>query len=135
MTALPGVVTAVACPRRNADPGPDTLSAMVALLEPWVTVEDDRARALEAELAREVARDHALAAKAVRAVAKRIDNDDVLFEVVGEGYAVVHLTWARQREASPQWPTTRFYKSFDEWSEQGMKPDHDDYGGESSPRR
>jgi hypothetical protein len=103
---------------------------MVELLAPWEFVEEKAAHALETELVRELAHDHALAAKAVRVLARRADNDDVLFEVAGVGYAVVHLTWARHREAAPGWPTTHLFSSFEDWTERRMKPDHDEYTAE-----
>lgn len=67
---------------------------MTDLLEPWKTIENQRRPTLEKELERELPLGHALAGKSVRAVAIRVDRDDVLFEVLGGGYAVVHLTWA-----------------------------------------
>ncbi len=100
---------------------------MVDLLEPWVAVGSVEQH-LEAQLARELHAEHVLAGRVVRAVARRGDNDDVLFEVEGKGYAVVHLTWARQRVNDARLPRTRFFASLDEWVEHGMTPDHEDYG-------
>lgn len=93
---------------------------MIEFLEPWVAVGGDAARALEEELARELASDHVLAGAEVHAVARRGDNDDVLFEVVGRGYAVVHLTWSAERETGATWPSTQLYDSLDQWLERGM---------------
>src|SRR5438552_765492 len=66
--------------------------ADLAMLDPWDAVDDGRG--LETELVREVVRGHPLFGKTVRAVARRADQDDVLF--VGDAIvAVVHLTWSR----------------------------------------
>src|SRR5687767_8321273 len=98
---------------------------MLELLEPWETVDEERARALEAELARELASRHVLAGKQVRAVAARMDCDDVLFEVVGAGYAVVHLTWSQRSDAER--PMTQKFASLEDWAEIAMRADHDEY--------
>ena len=60
---------------------------MTDLLEPWMAVDAQRRQLLEAELARELPPDHLLANKPLRAVAVRIDRDDVLFEMLDGGYA------------------------------------------------
>jgi len=77
---------------------------------------------------RELAQDHVLSGRTIRAVAARVDCDDVLFEVLGSGYAVVHLTWVSQRASIPRWPMTELFSSFEDWCERRMKPDHDEYG-------
>jgi hypothetical protein len=86
------------------------------LPEPWIEVSSSLERELEAELARELSADHVLAGKTVRAIARRSDNDDVLFEVAGTGYAVVHLTWRRTREESGAWPSTALFSSLEAWA-------------------
>lgn len=100
---------------------------MSDLLDPWEVVDLQRRPALEAELARELSPDHALSGMAARAIAKRIDRDDVLFEVPGIGYAVVRLTWSGPGESSPKWPSTTIFSSHEEWRAQGMMPDHEGY--------
>jgi hypothetical protein len=100
---------------------------MTDLLEPWKPVEEQRRRGLEKELKRELPRDHALAGKSVRAVAYRMDCDDVLFEVLGGGYAVVHLTWTGRRERSSECPLTQLFSSLQDWLERGMAPDHEEF--------
>jgi hypothetical protein len=100
---------------------------MTDLLDPWKAVEEQRRQALEQELHRELSPEHSLAGKTVRALAARMDQDDVLFEVLGDGYAVVHLTWSGRRESSSQWPDMQLYSSLEEWRERCMKPDHDEY--------
>jgi hypothetical protein len=97
---------------------------MVDVLEPWHLVNDELARALESELRRELSPDHLLGGRAFLAVARRQDCDDVLFQVEGVGFAVVHLTWSGR--VDPRWPRTEIYGSLDDWIERRMKPDHEE---------
>jgi hypothetical protein len=83
--------------------------------EPWSAV-DDSAK-LDAELAREIPRDHPLFGKKVRAIARSGACDDVLFAGDEEVY-VVHLTW--RQETDPRWPTTTRYRSLAQFAEQCM---------------
>jgi hypothetical protein len=96
-----------------------------AMLDPWDWVKDGRG--LEAELAREAVRGHPLFGVTVRAVARRFDQDDVLF-AWDAGVAVVHLTWSR--ETDPRWPSTARYASIEEWMERVMFDDHLYYVGD-----
>ncbi|HEY1587617.1 MAG TPA: hypothetical protein VGH63_18090 [Polyangia bacterium] len=98
---------------------------MNELLEPWSEVPELQRVALETELHRELSPDHILAGKSARAVARRFDRDDVLFEVAGLGFAVVHLTYSKSRETSPKWPSTELFASFAEWRERRMQTDYD----------
>ena len=95
-------------------------------LDPWVAVGDQR-RALEKELRREVSRKHALHGRQALAIGRRVDRDDVLFELEGgdERYAVVHLTWNREKSAT--WPYTVFFGSLAEWRDECMVLDHEEY--------
>ena len=94
------------------------------LLAPWSALEDERRSSPEVQLARELPPGHALEGKSVRAHAARGDHDDVLLEVVGEGYAVVHLTWSRATEGP--WPSTELFSSLEAWRDRRTTPDHDD---------
>lgn len=80
------------------------------LLEPWQITANPSF--YETELKKEVSFFHPLNWKKVRAIAKRIDRDDVLFEVLNGKlkYAVVHLTW--KKESTWKWPSTKFYKDW-----------------------
>lgn len=98
---------------------------MIEMLEPWHHVSDEQARRCEVELRRELSGNHVLVGKEFRAVAKRQDRDDVLFEVVDVGFVVVHLTWSR--ETGPSWPNTEVYASLTDWIERRMKPDHEEF--------
>ena len=42
------------------------------------------------------------------------DNDDVLFHLDNEKFAVVHLTRTSQRQTDKHWPTTEFFDSWDD---------------------
>jgi len=87
-------------------------------------------------LQREVGPDHPLFGKPAKALARREDRDDVLFEIsdgTERKYAVVHLTWSRRMEPSGEWPGTQFFDSLARWLE-WMKADHDDCTyGEAAP--
>lgn len=91
----------------------------------WVYVPPDVALALCKELRRELPCVHPLAAVGVEAIAKRRDNDDVLFALsdVSRPYAVVHLTWTGRQEETAEFPWTTFYGSFEQWRNSQEKVD------------
>jgi len=100
---------------------------MKDLLAPWVAISSEQQRrSLEQELSREIGPDHVLAGKTTRALARRSDRDDVLFETAGLGFAVVHLTWSGHREATAGWPRTELFSSLDEWRAKRMNRDHEE---------
>ena len=80
-----------------------------------------------ARLESELPQQHILHGLKVRAVATRIDCDEVLFEIEGGQIllAVVHMTW--RKETDPQWPGTTLFQSWDDWVTNEMLPAHDDY--------
>ena len=92
----------------------------VKFVEPWHPTEPG----LESELAREVSAQHPLSGCRAVAVARRQDNDDVLFFLPDspQPLAVVHLTW--RREQSSEWPCTVFFSSLQDWVERCMRQDH-----------
>ncbi len=93
-------------------------------LDPWYQVSDP---ALVAELKRELPPGHALYGKEVRVLARRMDRDDVLYEICdgSQRLAKVHLTFAKERD--PIWPLTEFFSSQAEWIA-SMHVDSADYG-------
>ncbi len=103
------------------------------LLKPWEVIHDTpevqgRAARLSAELQREIPSTHVLFGIKATAVAHRIDQDDVLFELEGHmPLAVVHLTWSYLRETDPRWPETTLFESWEHWVREEMLPAHDDY--------
>jgi hypothetical protein len=109
-----------------------TIPANFKFLEPWVEIKDtgaapNRARKLAEELNREVGVGHVLSGIVAHAVAVRIDQDDVLFELENgdKALAVVHLTWSV--ENSPPYPRTKLFETWDHWVRESMRPDHEDY--------
>ena len=105
----------------------------IKFLAPWRIIEDspetrDHARHLAARLQSELPEKHVLHGLRVRAVATRVDQDDVLFEIE-DGHmplAVVHMTW--RKETDPQWPRTKLFQSWGDWVREEMLPAHEEYG-------
>ena len=90
-------------------------------LAPWAPTDAP----LEEELRRELGPGHVLAGRAARAVARRSDDDDVLF-LLPDGpapLAVVHLTWQGSQERDARWPATRLLASVEEFVAEVMRPD------------
>lgn len=100
----------------------------VAWLEPWVPA----MAGMEKELEKEVGEGHVLYGTRCVPVARRIDQDDVLFQVDGreDFYAVVRLTWSGMRESDSAFPRTEAFRSIGEWVEKKMKPDHNVFMGQ-----
>ena len=96
-------------------------------LEPWHLTSSG----LEAELEKEAGPAHPLFGRRAISIGRRDDCDDVLFFLPDGPYplAVVHLTWTRRREQSPEWPHTTFYSSWDDWVGRCMRPDHLEFTG------
>ena len=95
----------------------------VTWLMPWCPLDKKSSQFFEAELSRELCVGHSLYGEKVKALARRDDCDDVLFEIVATTgcLAVVHLTY--QQEADPRWPGTRMFASAEEFVRQRMLPD------------
>ncbi|MGH7694771.1 MAG: hypothetical protein ACRENH_07310 [Gemmatimonadaceae bacterium] len=90
---------------------------------PWAP---DSSPGFAARLAKEVGSKHVLHKRPAVTVARRFDNDDVLFYLpAGPALlAVVHLTYsARTPEPDPRFPYTTLYASVREWIEQCLTPD------------
>jgi hypothetical protein len=102
------------------------------MLTPWeifTTSPEDQNRVdqLSSRLMFELPRKHVLCGLKPRAVAARIDRDDVLFEVDGGAMplAVVHMTW--RKETDPRSPVTKLFQSWDHWVREEMLPAHEEY--------
>ncbi len=96
--------------------------------EPWQLISPDYAPKAEAELHREMCAGHVLFGRSAAAIGRRKDCDDVLF-YLGEAlprFAVVHLTF--QQETRPEWPRTSVFDSLDDWLQQCMIPNAEEYG-------
>lgn len=106
-------------------------------LAPWHPISDlpDQVSGMERELHRELSPEHPLYDLPVRALARRQDCDDVLFQIADgtDRVAVVHLTWKQGGSETPPWPISATFPNFTAWVEDGMKPDHNDYA--ESPAR
>jgi hypothetical protein len=99
------------------------------LLEPWLPLEGDKGSGFEAELAREMRPDHILSGSHCRAMARRCDCDDVLFQTDSKkgSLVVVHLTWSGKPDQYPQWPSSRFFASWEDFKKEEMLPEHQAY--------
>jgi hypothetical protein len=97
------------------------------LEQPWIPMEPSEVPKAFAELVREVGPKHPLRGKTAKAIARRQDCDDVLFQLADRGYAVVHLTFQGNEEIDPRWPETELFDSLEEWKERRMMPDHVDW--------
>ena len=98
-------------------------------LAPWQSVGSPEAKKLEAELHKKLSPAHPLHGRAVSALGRRSDRDDVLFAVRGGGpmLAVVHLTWRGSPEPDPAWPHTTFYGMMEDWLRRCLLPDHEEW--------
>ena len=76
-------------------------------------VEPESRHYFEQELEREVCDTHVLAGQRVTALAQGGHGDDIVFFVhsTPPRLAVVHLTYSRTRETSPDWPSTGMFDS------------------------
>lgn len=78
------------------------------LPEPWYWTETDFSEQLQIELSP----DSFLKNKPVKTIAKRQDNDDVLFETLDGKFVIVHLTWRKRAHEDTRWPTTKIYDTW-----------------------
>jgi hypothetical protein len=98
-------------------------------LEPWMPIERSEEReAIQTELHSELSASHSLFGLSVVALARRCDQDDVLFELADGRVAEVHLTWSRKPERDPHWPRTTIFASATVWAEEQMRPLHEEAG-------
>ncbi len=81
----------------------------------WELVEDERG--LLDELRSELGQLHPLFGAPLRVLARSLESDEVLFEVLdgSERLVQVHLTWSRNPEIDGEWPGFRFYSNELEW--------------------
>jgi hypothetical protein len=77
----------------------------------------------EDEYANEIAKGHPLYGVPVRAVGRRIDRNEVLFQLLRHlcDYVVVHLTWSGREEPPPQSPSFELFLD-DEIMEKCIRP-------------
>ncbi|SKC42140.1 hypothetical protein [Ohtaekwangia koreensis] len=103
----------------------DLIPGKQPCLTPWHFAD----KGLNNQLEKEISRGHILYGKDVTTVARRQDNDDVLFAVFDSDfkYARVHLTWSQSKLAGTDYPTTRTYKDWDDVYENLFIPDNNDW--------
>jgi hypothetical protein len=104
------------------------VKAPLQLGAPWEPIDPSMAAKFEDEYATEIGRGHPLYGVAVRAIGRRIDRDDVLFELLRHlcDYAVVHLTWSGREEPDPCWPSFELFLD-DELVEKCIRPAQKEY--------
>ena len=97
-------------------------------LLPWKPLTDS-GQPFVVELRKEVGQQHVLFGVSVEAIARHVGSDDVLFATGDSRHplAVVHLTWAARRESSDAWPYTTLYRDWQDWIDNRMLADHQDY--------
>jgi len=83
---------------------------------PWWSLRGDTAiaRALEDQLHEELPRGHILDGLSPVAIARRQDNDDVMFDLSDGRFAIVHLTWSDDPAPDPAWPATTVYATWND---------------------
>jgi hypothetical protein len=97
-------------------------------LVPWMPIESGKTRStFEAELCCELSAGHPLHGLLVTAIARRKDQDDVLFMLSDGRVAEVHLTWRRQPEVDGL-PRTLIYPTVEAWTEHRMMRHHEEFG-------
>jgi hypothetical protein len=87
------------------------------LKDGWTEVDQSFANSAQKELAAEVPSTHQLSGIQAKAVARKEDRDDVLFELQdgSKRVAVVHLTYSGKPEQNKDWPMATLYSSYEEW--------------------
>ncbi|HEY2170414.1 MAG TPA: hypothetical protein VGJ30_12360 [Candidatus Angelobacter sp.] len=102
----------------------------VQLTKPWQELPADQVSVLAAQLHRELSPRHVLYGAEARAVVARVDRDDVLFELIwhAKQLAQVHLTWSQRPPDDPKWPAVQFFATWDDWVQEKLLRDHEDYG-------
>jgi hypothetical protein len=97
-------------------------------LKPWHSDDTD----LTVQLHREINTKHILYGKPLKTIARRQDNDDVLFEVDNADFkfAMVHLTWAQKTLDDSKYPRTETYKTWQEVYENRIIIDHQGWENE-----
>src|SRR5688500_9613349 len=97
------------------------------LLTPWEPIDPENSDRFEDEYAAEITKGHPLYGVPVKAIARRMDQDDVLFRLLRHlcEYAVVHLTWSGRAEDDPRWPICEIYADAGDLMEKCIRPIHE----------
>jgi len=94
-------------------------------LKPWHADDTD----LTVQLHTEINKKHILYGKPVKSIARRQDNDDVLFAVFDSEfkYARVHLTWSQSKLSDVSYHATKMYKDWEYVYQNLFIPDNKDW--------
>ncbi|WP_405377393.1 RNA 2'-phosphotransferase [Nonlabens sp. Asnod3-A02] len=97
---------------------------------PWYfNFQEERDQIIKEELKKEVHNKHSLYGKIdrLKLIGLHKPNDDCLFEdSESEKVYVIHPTWSGKKDRGI-WPTTKNYRSLDEWIEKRLLPDQNDW--------
>jgi hypothetical protein len=95
------------------------------LPDPWYWSDIDLSRQLQVE----VSPFHILHLVKTKTIARRKDNDDVLFELIEHQYkyAVVHLTWSSNIQTTGDYPRARLFKSWADVYSSCIMKDHEKF--------
>ncbi len=102
------------------------MSSLEDWLGPWMPI-GEGSGVLRKNLSTRFFQRHPLCRRTAAAIGRRIDNDAALFEFEDgtRQYAVVHLTWRKERSA--EWPWTKFFDDLKSWRRDCMIPDSPEY--------
>lgn len=105
---------------RTAESEAPGVEADFTFEEPWepVTHADFLLQQIQAELTPP----HPLFGQPLTPLAIRADSDDVLVST-GQGYAMVHLSWCRRRQPSPDFPHTVLLADWETFLDRIYEPD------------
>ena len=96
-------------------------------LYPWIPVEIEADRRIfERELISEAGAGHPLFGLTATAIGRVDGLDDILFDLRDGRVAEVHLTWRGRTEIDSRFPRTAVFASVVQWSEESMRPRHDE---------
>jgi hypothetical protein len=95
-------------------------------LEPWIP---EISKTFLEELQNEISENHILNGIDLIVTARRLDKDEVLFQLQEDPnkYVHVHLTWRGDKELNTNWPISRVFNSFEEWAKEVMLLDNKEY--------
>ena len=84
----------------------------IELKKPWIYIESELEKYnLIKELKNEMNSNHVLFDKNSIPIAKREDNDDVIYKISDYYFAIVHLTWSGKQEKNGRFPYTEIFSS------------------------
>jgi hypothetical protein len=92
--------------------------------EPWRELISSQGEAFLREIRTELSPGHPLHGVNLKAIARSVQADDVLFQLDGGRVCQVHLTWRGSAE-QPPWPRHRVFSSLEDWVRQVMVPDQE----------